>query len=70
MGDRFDRDTKVLTAQVDLSGLEVGGALLRRFYRWGGCLWSLNKIINYSLTTDDLTECEFVQVKDKSNYTG
>lgn len=70
VGDRFDRDTKVLTAQVDLSGLEVGGALLRRFYRWGGCLWSLNKIINYSLTTDDLTECEFVQVKDKSNYTG
>lgn len=70
VADRFDRDTKVLTAQVDLSGLEVGGALLRRFYRWGGCVWSLNKIINYSLTTDDLTECEFVQVKDKSNYTG
>lgn len=70
VADRFDRDTKVLTARVDLSGLEVGGALLRRFYRWGGCVWSLNKIINYSLTTDDLTECEFVQVKDKSNYTG
>lgn len=70
VADRFDRDTKVLTAQVDLSGLEVGGALLRRFYRWGGCVWSLNRIINYSLTTDDLTECEFVQVKDKSNYTG
>lgn len=70
VADRFDRDTKVLTAQVDLSGLEVGGALLRRFYSWGGCVWSLNKIINYSLTTDDLTECEFVQVKDKSNYTG
>lgn len=70
VADRFNRDTKVLTAQVDLSGLEVGGALLRRFYSWGGCVWSLNKIINYSLTTDDLTECEFVQVKDKSNYTG
>ena len=70
VSDRFDRDTKVLRAKVDLSGLEVGGALLRRFYTWGGCLWSLNKIINYSLTTDDLTECEFVQVKDITNYTG
>lgn len=70
VSDRFDRDTKVLRAKVDLSGLEVGGSLLRRFYTWGGCLWSLNKIINYSLTTDDLTECEFVQVKDITNYTG
>ena len=70
VADRFDRDTKVLRAKVDLSGLEIGSALLRRFYTWGGCLWSLNKIINYSLTTDDLTECEFVQVKDISNYTG
>ncbi len=70
VADRFDRDTKVLRAKVDLSGLEIGNALLRRFYTWGGCLWSLNKIINYSLTTDDLTECEFVQVKDITNYTG
>jgi len=70
VADRFDRDTKVLRAKVNLSGLEIGSALLRRFYTWGGCLWSLNKIMNYSLTTDDLTECEFVQVKDMKAYTG
>lgn len=70
VSDRFDRDTKVMRAKVDLSGLQVGSGLLRRFYTWGGALWSLNRIINYSLTTDGLTECEFVQVKDKSNYTG
>ena len=31
--------------------------------------WVLNKISNYSLTTWDPTECEFVQVRDISNYT-
>ena len=70
VADRFDRDTKVLRAKVDLSGLEVGSGLLRRFFTWGGCRWSLNRIINYSITTNDLTECEFVQVKDIKAYTG
>ena len=31
-------------------------------------LWVLNRISNYSLTTYDPVECEFVQVHDKNNY--
>ena len=31
-------------------------------------MWVLNKITNYSLTTWDTAECEFVQVRDMDNY--
>ena len=68
IADRYDKDTRVLTARVDLSGLQVGQGLLRKFYWYDGALWVLNKIVNHSLTTYGPTECEFVQVRDKDNY--
>lgn len=69
MRDRLDQDTKVMKCRVDLSGLQVGPELLRRFYYYDGCIWVLNKINNYSLTTWDPAECEFIQVQDMANYT-
>lgn len=66
--DLYDRDTKVMTCKVDLRGLRVGPELLRRFWWYDGSIWVLNKITNHSLTTWDLTECEFVQVQDTENY--
>ena len=67
--DRYDRDTKVMKCRVDLRGLQVGPELLRRFFWYEGSIWVLNKISNYSLTTWDSVECEFIQVRDVSNYT-
>ena len=67
--DLLDMDTKVMRCRVDLSGLQVGPELLRRFWYYEGSVWVLNKITNYSLTTWDPVECEFVQVRDKANYT-
>lgn len=67
--DRLDENTKVVTARVRLDGLRVGVDLLRRFYWWRGALWVLASVKNYSLTTFDPAECEFVQVQDKTNYT-
>lgn len=67
--DRYDKDTKVLRCRVRLDGMQVGQELLRHFYFFDGSLWTLNKIINHSLTTDDATECEFIQIQDKANYT-
>jgi hypothetical protein len=69
IGDRYDDDSKVMTCWVNLAGLQVGPELLRRFFYFDGALWSLNKIINYSLTTFDDTQCEFVKVQDVDNYT-
>ena len=68
IADRYDDDTKVMTCRVDLSGLQVGQDLMRRFFWYENSLWVLNRIKNYSLTTYDPVECEFVQVQDKDNY--
>ena len=68
MGDRLDVDTKVVRVKVDLSGLQVGPDLLRRFVWWDGCLWSINAITNYSLSTYDPAEVELVQVHNINNY--
>ena len=66
--DRYDANTKVMTCKVDFSGMQVNQDLLRKFYWYDNSLWVLNKITNYSLTTYDPVECEFVQVQDKNNY--
>lgn len=69
LGDLYDASGKVMTAKVHFNGIKVGPALFRRFYFYEGSIWVLNKISNYSLTTYDPVECEFVQVQDKSAYT-
>ena len=66
--DRYDVNTKVMTCKVDFSGMQVNQGLLRKFYWYENSIWVLNKITNYSLTTYDPVECEFVQVQDKGNY--
>ena len=68
LADLLNEDTRVMKCRVDLRGLQVGTDLLRRFFWYEGAVWVLNKITNYSLTTWDTAECEFVQVRDKGNY--
>lgn len=68
LADRLDQETKVMTCRVDFSGIQVGPDLLRKFYYFEGCYWVLNKIKNYSLTTWDPVECEFIQVQNMGNY--
>lgn len=67
--DRLNLDTKVVTCYVDLRGLEVGESLLQKFFYFKGCWWVLNKISNYSLTTEGTTLCEFIRVHDIAAYT-
>lgn len=69
LADRYDQDSKLLRVRVNLAGLRVGTRLLRPFWWYGGALWVINKITNYSLTTPDPAECELVQVRDITNYT-
>jgi len=68
LSDKFDVNTKVMTCRVNFAGMHVDQELLRKFYWYGNSLWVLNRIKNYSLTTFDPVECEFIQVQDKSNY--
>lgn len=69
INDKMDVDTKVVTCKVNLRGFQVGQQLLRKFYWFDGCLWVMNAIKNYILGGDEMTECEFIKVKDKTNYT-
>lgn len=69
IGDRYDDDSAVVTAWVDLRGMQVGENLLRQFYAFDGAIWALNRIIDHSLTTFGPTKCEFVKVQDITNYT-
>ena len=41
---------------------DVRADLFRDYYYYGGAVWMLSKVSNYSLTTFDLADCEFVQV--------
>ena len=69
IADRYDDDSAVVRCKVNLAGMQVGHALFRQFYFFDGAVWALNKISNYSMTTWDLAECEFVKVQDIDNYT-
>ena len=68
--DRYDVDSRVMTCKVNLRGLgeQIGQNLMRNFYYFDSSYWVLNKIKNYSITTEDLVECEFIKVKDTTNY--
>ena len=69
IADRYDDDSAVVTAYVDLRGFQVNENLFRQFYAFDGAIWSLNRIIDHSLTTSGPTRCEFVKVQDTTNYT-
>ena len=68
LADRYDENTKVLTIPVNFSGMQVTKDLLSHFYWYKGAVWTLNAIRNYSLTTYDPVDCEFIQIQDKQNY--
>lgn len=68
LADLFNKNTKVMTCYLRFNGMKVSQELLRKFYWFENSIWVLNKIKNYSMTTWDAVECEFIQVQDKDNY--
>ena len=66
--DLYNGNTKVMTCKVNLRGLQVNDNLLGKFFWFENSYWVLYKISNYSITTFDDAECEFVRVNDKNNY--
>ena len=69
LADRYNVDTKVVKCNVDWRGIQVGEHLLRNFYYFDGAIWVLNKITNHDITGYGTTQCEFVKVQSKTNYT-
>lgn len=72
LAERCDVDVRKMRCWVNLRTEKtppVDAILLRYFWYYDGAWWVLNKIDSHSLTTDDLTQCEFVKVIDLGNYT-
>ena len=66
--DRMHVDTRNVSCYVDLSGLTINGDMLRGFYYFDNNYWLLNKVEDYDPTTDRLTKCEFIKVRNISAY--
>ena len=66
--DQYNANTRIVRAKVDLRGYQVGENLLRNFYYFENSYWVMNRIINYSLTSDAPVECEFIKVQNIDNY--
>lgn len=66
--DRIDVDTRKVVCMVNLSGIKVDGELLRSFFFFDGNYWLLNKVVDYDPTTERLTKCEFIKVKNVNAY--
>lgn len=60
VGDKYNENTRTLTAFVWLKE-RVLGDWLRRIYYFDGSYWYLNKIIDYNQTGYNTTKCEFIK---------
>lgn len=68
IADRYDTNSRVCECYVDLRGVRVNNALFQNTYYFDNAVWVLNKISNYSMTTEGSTLCEFVKVQDINAY--
>lgn len=66
--DLYDVNTRILTAYVHLEG-KPNPEWLRRFYWFDNAIWRLNKIVDWNISSNDKTKCEFIKVADRNNYT-
>lgn len=65
--DMYDANTRVVECNVLLKERVIGD-WLKRFYYFDGSYWILNKVIDYDVTSNGTTKCEFVRVNDIQNY--
>lgn len=66
--DRMDVDTRKVSCMVDLTGMQIDSKSLRKLYAFDNCVWLLSAIEDYDPTTDRLTRCEFIKVKNIDTY--
>lgn len=65
--DLYSVNNRVVTAKVQLEK-RPSQELMRCFYLFDNSIWVLNKIKNYSVTSYEPTECEFIKVQDMHDY--
>ena len=66
--DKLNINTKLVTANVNLSTFNVNEDMFKNFYYFKNSYWLLNKIDNYDINSNRTTKCEFIKINDKNNY--
>lgn len=72
VNDLYDRNTRDVTAYVNLSGLGDANAIMRGIYSWESHLWIITKLDNYRLadiTHDRFTKVKLHKIASKSTWT-
>ena len=68
IADMYDINNRVVTVKVQLDK-RPSYELMRKFYWFDNSFWRLNRIKNYSVTSFEPTECEFIKVQNIGDYT-
>lgn len=66
--DRMHVDTRKVSCYVDLSGMEINGEALRKFYFFDNNIWLLNRVEDYDASKSRVTKCEFIKVRNMNTY--
>lgn len=72
LDDLYDRNTRDVTAYVDLSGFGEANKIMRYFYAWKSHLWIITKLENFKIaetTRDKFTKVRLHKIKDKTTWT-
>ena len=72
LNDLHDRNTRDVTAYVNLSGLGDANTIMRGIYSWDSHLWIITKLDNYRLadiTHDKFTKVRMHKITSKSTWT-
>ena len=71
VNDLYDRNTRDVTAYVNLSGLGDANTVMRGIYSWDSHLWIITKLDNYRLadiTSDRFTKVKLHKIANKSTW--
>lgn len=70
--DLYDVDTKILKCKMLIpqgyNSYNIN-TMLRQFYWYENTIWRINKITDYDVTSNALTNVEFIKVKNPQKYT-
>ena len=65
--DLYDISTRIVDTRIVFPQGRPQDAL-RRFYWFDGCVWVMNKISDYDISSDGLVSCSFTKVQDINDY--
>ena len=66
--DRYNINTKIMTAYFNLTESDVNKLTLGEFIYLNGVYWTINKVTDFDPTNNNTTKVELISVQDLENY--